>query len=91
MNDKNEFIPSTAETLPGASKGSSLRQNVCVLMIHFLVMFSLTARENPLLAPGNVSAAYLRDRYSPLPGYVQLITLVMQDNAQTAEFLATLQ
>jgi hypothetical protein len=56
LADYEGAIPSTAETLPGASRGFSLKQNVCVLMINFLVTISLITREEPLLAPGNVSA-----------------------------------
>ena len=52
---QNVSIPSSGETLSGASRGFSLRQNVCVLLSNLVVIRWLTSSQEPLLAPDNVS------------------------------------
>ena len=51
-----ETIPSTAETLPGASRGSSLVVSEIVTKKFIIKTHTFCLSENPLLAPGNVSA-----------------------------------
>jgi hypothetical protein len=78
----NIIIPSSAETLPGASKGFSLRQNVCISIINLLVILSLTIVKNPLLVPGNVSA----DEGIPLNSYLEGVESVDDTDAALVSY-----